>query len=220
MNNAILARVTAISLLLIAGSTFTDAYKVAPPTFLLNFPLIVDFEDTAKHEKSGTYVMDFSDPVLRDSRCVGALHSMQNETVDHQDHFQPLLITDAGVYDAKQVAEIQNGLSNVLVFAEHLTSAATTQVAAKLVFNAIFGEILRWKWLWPQLAGYSGVGTTHYPEHPQALDLSIARAASDWEGIARIHNLVPNPISRVATFWHSDANPNRHVGSFTDMERS
>jgi hypothetical protein len=48
----------------------------------------------------------------------------------------------------------------------------------------------------------------------------MADAAPVWDEIVRNHGLAANPISRVASFWHSDADLSREVETFNDMGRS
>lgn len=111
-------------------------------------------------------------------------------------------------------------VTDARILARHMEWAATTPGAANLAFNVVNGEIFRWKWLWPRLAGYFGIVAADYPGHPQSLEASMADAAPVWDEIVRNHGLAANPISRVASFWHSDADLSREVETFNDMGRS
>jgi nucleoside-diphosphate-sugar epimerase len=111
-------------------------------------------------------------------------------------------------------------VTDARILARHLTWASTTDAAANLAFNVVNGEIFRWKWLWPRIAAYFGVKAAAYPGHPQPLEISMADAGPIWDEIVRKYGLVANPLSRVASFWHSDADLGRQVETFNDMGRS
>ena len=111
-------------------------------------------------------------------------------------------------------------ITDARLLAQHLTWASTTPAAADLAFNVVNGEVFRWKWLWPRLAAYFGLEAAPYSGKPDPLDEQMADAGPIWDELAKTHGLQPNALSRVASFWHSDADLGRQVETFNDMGRS
>lgn len=111
-------------------------------------------------------------------------------------------------------------VTDARILAKQLAWAATTPAAANTAFNVVNGDIFRWKWLWPRIAAYFGVEAADYPGSPQPLEAKMADAAPIWDEQVRKHGLQPNAISRVASFWHTDADLGRQVETFNDMARS
>ncbi len=111
-------------------------------------------------------------------------------------------------------------VTDARLLARHLVWAATTPKAANLAFNVVNGEVFRWKWLWPRLGAYFGLEAAPYPGEPRPLEESMADAGPIWDALVREHGLAANPLSRVASFWHSDADLGRQVETFNDMGRS
>lgn len=111
-------------------------------------------------------------------------------------------------------------VTDARLLAHHMRWAATTPQAANHAFNVVNGEVFRWRWLWPRLAAYFDLGAAPYPGHPQPLEVSVADASDVWDQIVSDHGLASNKLSRVASFWHSDADLSREVETFNDMGRS
>jgi len=111
-------------------------------------------------------------------------------------------------------------VTDTRLLAKHLIWASTTKAAANLAFNVVNGEVFRWKWLWPRLADYFGIEAAPYSGAPTPLEEQMAGAEPVWDALVRKFGLKPNPLSRVASFWHSDADLGRRVETFNDMGRS
>lgn len=111
-------------------------------------------------------------------------------------------------------------VTDARLLARHLRWAATTKEAANLAFNVVNGEVFRWKWLWPRIAAYFGIEAAPYSGAPDPLEIQMAGADKIWDGMVRKYDLQPNALSRVASFWHSDADLGRQVETFNDMGRS
>jgi nucleoside-diphosphate-sugar epimerase len=115
------------------------------------------------------------------------------------------------------------GVSDVTdarLLARHLVWAATTPAARNEGFNVVNGEVFRWRWLWPRLAELYGVAAAPYPGRATPLVEQMADAGPVWERIVRRRGLVPNPVERLASWWHSDADLGRPIECFTDMTKS
>ena len=69
------------------------------------------FHDTAKYKKKPPYVIGFSNAGLGNSWRVVGLHSLEKAAHDHADVIKKLLITNANHDDSKQIADIQDLVS-------------------------------------------------------------------------------------------------------------
>ncbi|MBP2459955.1 MULTISPECIES: SDR family oxidoreductase [unclassified Rhizobium] len=111
-------------------------------------------------------------------------------------------------------------VTDARILANHLCWAATTPAAADTAFNVVNGDVFRWKWLWPRIAAYFGIEAADYPGSPQPLETKMVDAAPIWDALVKKHGLQENSLSRVASFWHTDADLGRQVETFNDMARS
>lgn len=116
-----------------------------------------------------------------------------------------------------------NGLVDMTdagLLAEQLLWAAEAPAAANQDFNAVNGDVFRWNWLWPRLADYFGLEAADYPGHAQPLEDKMQQAPDAWQDIAQRHHLREADISRLASWWHTDADLGRPMEAFTDMSKS
>jgi nucleoside-diphosphate-sugar epimerase len=111
-------------------------------------------------------------------------------------------------------------VTDARILARQLAWASTTPGAADLAFNVVNGDVFRWRWLWPRLAAYFGIEAAPYSGVPEPLEIRMAEAAPLWDKLVLKHGLKPNALSRVASFWHTDADLGRQVETFNDMGRS
>jgi nucleoside-diphosphate-sugar epimerase len=111
-------------------------------------------------------------------------------------------------------------VTDARLLAKHLRWAATTKTAANLAFNVVNGEVFRWKWLWPRIASYFGIEAAPYSGVPTPLEEQMSGAEPVWNEMVKKFDLQPNALSRVASFWHSDADLGRQIETFNDMGRS
>ena len=111
-------------------------------------------------------------------------------------------------------------VTDARLLARHLAWAATTPAARDEAFNVANGEVFRWQWLWPRLAALYGVDPAPYPGHARPLEEQMRDAGPVWERIVERHGLRPNPVDRLASWWHTDADLGRPIEAFTDMSKS
>jgi len=104
--------------------------------------------------------------------------------------------------------------------ARHLAWAADSPAARNEDFNIVNGDVFRWKWLWPRLAAYFGIEASDLPETMAPLADRMQDAPAQWRVIARQHGLVEADISRLASWWHTDADLGRPMEVMTDMGKS
>lgn len=106
------------------------------------------------------------------------------------------------------------------ILASHLEWAATTPAAANQALNIVNGDQFRWRRMWSVVAEGLGVEAGEYPGHPTPLVEQMVDAAPVWDRIVQEHDLVPHPVERLASWWHTDADLGRTIETFTDMTKS
>ena len=111
-------------------------------------------------------------------------------------------------------------VTDARILAKHLHWAATTPAAADTPFNIVNGDVFRWTWLWQQIADYFDVEVAEYLGHPLPLEEQMADARAVWSEIVAKHGLEDVPVTRLASWWHSDADLGRTLECFTDMTNS
>ncbi|WP_423922762.1 SDR family oxidoreductase [Frigoribacterium sp. 2-23] len=123
-------------------------------------------------------------------------------------------------------AEQWNGLTDMTdsgVLAEQMVWAATDPAGANEPFNIVNGDVFRWRWMWPRLAGHLGVDPARvvgFEGQARPLEQQMAEHESAWAGIAEKHGLVESDITRLASWWHTDADLGREMEVVTDMGKS
>ncbi len=111
-------------------------------------------------------------------------------------------------------------VTDARILARHLEWASVTPEAANEAFNIVNGDQFRWRRMWAIVAEGLGVEPADYPGHPTPLVEQMEDAAPIWDGIVDKYDLVPNPVERLASWWHSDADLGRQIETFTDMTKS
>jgi nucleoside-diphosphate-sugar epimerase len=111
-------------------------------------------------------------------------------------------------------------VTDARILARQILWAATLPAAANTAFNITNGDVFRWTWLWAQIAGYFGLEVGAYSGRPVPLESQMADAPAVWAGIVAKHCLVDLPVSKLATWWHTDADLGRQIDCFTDMTNS
>lgn len=116
-----------------------------------------------------------------------------------------------------------NGLTDMTdagLLAEQMIWAATDPAGSDEAFNIVNGDVFRWRWMWPRLAADLGVPPERvvgYTDAPRPLEQQMSRHESAWPSIAEKHGLVEPDISRLASWWHTDADLGRDMEVVTDM---
>jgi len=116
-----------------------------------------------------------------------------------------------------------NGLSDVTdarMLAKQLVWAADTDAARNEAFNIVNGDVFRWSWLWPKLAGFFGVQAAGFNGTVQPLEAAMANDHAVWREIAARHGLAEADLDRLASAWHTDLDLGRPLEVMTDMANS
>ena len=111
-------------------------------------------------------------------------------------------------------------VSDARLIARQAAWAATTPAAANQAYNTANGDVFRWKHMWEVIAGHFGLEAEPYDGRQQSLQELMADADGIWRAMATKYDLVEPDISRLATWWHSDADFGRKVECISDMSRS
>jgi nucleoside-diphosphate-sugar epimerase len=116
--------------------------------------------------------------------------------------------------------EAVTDVTDARILASQLAWAATAPAARNEAFNIVNGDVFRWRRLWVTIADALGVAAAPYPGKPTPLEEQMADAAEIWPRIVAKHGLVDHPISRLASWWHTDADLGRTLETFTSMTKS
>lgn len=111
-------------------------------------------------------------------------------------------------------------LTDASLLADQQLWAATTPGAADTAYNVVNGDVVRWRRLWPRLAGHLGVEPRGPGEVPAPLEQQMVGAESVWAQLVAEHELVEPDLARVASWWHTDADLGREMEVIADMTRS
>ena len=111
-------------------------------------------------------------------------------------------------------------VTDARILARHLIWAAKTPAASNEALNVVNGEVFRWRWLWEKIAAFFELEASEYPGHPTPLVEQMRDAGPVWDRIVAKYGLERNPIDRVASWWHSDADLGRTLETFNDMSKS
>ncbi len=116
-----------------------------------------------------------------------------------------------------------NGLVDVTdarLLARHMIWEAETPAAANTAFNVVNGDVFRWRRMWKRIADYFGIEAAPYPGEMVPLADYLADAGPDWDRIVAKHGLKPNPVDRIAPWWHVDLDLGRTMETMADMSLS
>jgi len=120
--------------------------------------------------------------------------------------------------------EVQwNGLTDMTdadLLARQMVWTASTDGLPSQAYNTANGDVFRWKWMWPRIAELLGVEPEGYDTAPRPLVEQMVGTEAAWAAIASREGLVEAELSRVASWWHTDADMNRPLECFTDMANS
>jgi nucleoside-diphosphate-sugar epimerase len=120
--------------------------------------------------------------------------------------------------------EIQwNGLTDMTdaeLLARQMVWTAETDGLPSQAYNTANGDVFRWKWMWPRIAELLGVEPEGYLDRPRPLVEQMAGMEDAWATLAARAGLAEAELSRVASWWHTDADLNRPLECFTDMANS
>jgi hypothetical protein len=74
--------------------------------------------------------------------------------------------------------------------------------------------------MWTRIAEHFGVEPVGPGEEPQPLEQQMAGAEPVWRRLVDEHGLIEPDLSRVASWWHTDADLGRNLEVVTDIGKS
>lgn len=120
--------------------------------------------------------------------------------------------------------EVQwNGLTDMTdaeLLARQMIWTAEAEGLPSQAYNTANGDVFRWKWMWPRVAELLGVEPEGYDGEPRPLEQQMVGMEGPWAALAEREDLAETEVSRVASWWHTDADLNRPLECFTDMANS
>ncbi|WP_394780364.1 SDR family oxidoreductase [Undibacterium sp.] len=111
-------------------------------------------------------------------------------------------------------------MTDTRLLAQQIAWASTHAAGQNQDFNAVNGDIFRWKWMWPRIAEYFGIEAAPYHGELNPLESRMQDAAGLWQDIAGQYQLREADITRLASWWHTDADLGRPMEVVTDMSKS
>lgn len=140
---------------------------------------------------------------------------------------QAALVNELGLDFVFPGSEAQwNGLTDMTdagLLAEQMVWAAEEPAGHDEAFNIVNGDVFRWRWMWPRLAARLGVDpgrVVGFADEPRPLEQQMATVQEAWPRLAAKHGLVEADITRLASWWHTDADLGREMEVVTDMGKS
>ena len=74
--------------------------------------------------------------------------------------------------------------------------------------------------MWREIGEFFELEVADCPETPLPLETQMADSAPIWADIAEKHDLVEADVTRLASWWHSDADLGRELECVNDVTKS
>lgn len=110
-------------------------------------------------------------------------------------------------------------MTDARLLADQLIWAATTPSAQNQDYNVVNGDVFRWQWMWGEIAGYFGLEAAPF-NGDRPLEGRMNDAAQQWQNIAQQYSLKESDVTKLASWWHTDADLGRPMEVFTDVSKS
>ncbi|MEZ5666597.1 MAG: SDR family oxidoreductase [Alphaproteobacteria bacterium] len=108
-------------------------------------------------------------------------------------------------------------VSDARQVAAHMVWSSTEPQAADTAFNVANGDYFRWRIMWQHIAAWFGLPVAPYPGRAQPMVEMMADAADTWRRIAADNGLAEPDVTRLAPWWHVDADLGRDIEVMCDM---
>ena len=112
-------------------------------------------------------------------------------------------------------------LTDAGLLGRQMAWAAQAPAARNQAFNAVNGDVFRWRWMWGEIAAFFDLEAAPYPAEAAPLGDRLKDAApAQWAKIAEKYNLIEADVNKLASWWHSDADLGRELECLNDMTKS
>ena len=111
-------------------------------------------------------------------------------------------------------------MTDATVLADQMVWASTHDAGRDEAFNVVNGDVFRWRTMWRQLAEYFGVEPVGPDSDPRPLAEQMTGMEGLWTRLADEHGLAEKDLSRLASWWHTDADLGREIEVVTDISKS
>ncbi|MET0186711.1 MAG: SDR family oxidoreductase [Achromobacter sp.] len=112
-------------------------------------------------------------------------------------------------------------LTDAGLLGRQLAWAAQSPAARNQAFNTANGDVFRWRWMWAEIAAFFGLEAAPFPDAPMPLEARFKdQAPALWTALAAKHDLVEADVSKLASWWHTDADLGREIECLNDMTKS
>jgi nucleoside-diphosphate-sugar epimerase len=111
-------------------------------------------------------------------------------------------------------------MTDATVLADQMLWAATNPQGADEAFNVVNGDVFRWRSMWSAIAAYFDVTPVGPGAVPAPLEEQMRGMDDTWARIAHDHRLAESDLSRLASWWHTDADLGRQIEVVADISKS
>jgi nucleoside-diphosphate-sugar epimerase len=111
-------------------------------------------------------------------------------------------------------------MTDVRLLARQIEWAAVTPAARNQAFNVVNGDVFRWSWMWERIAEWFEVKPAPLEGDGVPLEMQMKDAAGGWAEIAAREGLVEADVTKLVSWWHTDADLGRPIEVVTDMSKS
>lgn len=112
-----------------------------------------------------------------------------------------------------------NDITDARILAKQIVWASTEPNARNEAFNAVNGDVFRWEQLWQTIADYFDIEVAEYPGTYNSLEEQMKDSGPAWDRLVEEHNLQRNPLSKLASAWHSDLDLGRPMECVHSMAK-
>jgi len=112
-----------------------------------------------------------------------------------------------------------NDITDARILAKQIVWASTEPNARNEAFNGVNGDVFRWNRLWQVIADYFDVEVGEYPGEFNSLEERMKDMGPDWDKIVEENNLQRNPLSKLASAWHTDLDLGRPMECVHSMAK-
>lgn len=113
----------------------------------------------------------------------------------------------------------RNDITDARILAKQIVWASTGPNARTEAFNAVNGDVFRWEQRWQTIADYFGIAMAEYPGEFNSLEARMKESGPAWDALVKNHNLQRNPLSKLASAWHSDLDLGRPMECVHSMAK-